>query len=123
MDELMRDFFYKDGGLSYSIIDKKVYKFLNPVRGDVFVEVLLFEKFKEEILDVYNLKFEEIYFAIETENNLYIVLLTPTFIEYYISKGDGFEAKKVVSRFIGYLIGYIKGFEIGLKKGFFNAKI
>jgi len=114
--------FYEEKGVRYSIISKKTFEFLSPKRGDIFLEVWLFKKFKEEILEKYNLNFDENYFSIEKNENLYLIKLTSKYLEYFISKGDDKEAEDVVTEFIGYLIGYIKGFEIGFKKGL-NAKI
>ncbi len=123
MKDLFDKVFYDKESKRYSIIEKKVFEFLSPKRGDVLLEIWLFNKFKEEILDKYNLKFNEIYFAIELKNSLYIVLLTSKYMEYYVSKGDELEAQKVVTEFIGYLTGYLQGFEIGFKEGLENAKI
>jgi len=113
---------YEEDTRKYSIIDKSVFEFLEPKRGDIFLEVWLFKRFKEEILEKYNLNFDENFFSIEKNENLYLIKLTSKYLEYFISKGDDKEAKDVVTEFIGYLIGYIKGFEIGFKKGL-NAKI
>ncbi len=117
MERLFDGTFYEKNNKKYFIVDKKVIEFLEPERGDIFLEAALFNIFKEEILEKYNLVFDEINFAIEHNENLYLVKLTPTYLEYFISKGDVKEAEDVVTEFIGYLIGYIKGFEIGFIKG------
>ena len=106
--------------ITYTYLDKKVFKFLKPKRIDLstYFQEILFEMMndKKEFKLLNEQIDETVYFSIEINNNqLYIIELNKYNFNFYVENGnDNIDnAKLLISTFYGYLIGYIRGFKIG----------
>jgi len=102
---------YEKDNKKYSLIEKQVFEFLEPTRGDILIEAFLFRKFINSLKESdINFELDEtLYISVENEKHLYLIVLDSNYLEYYISNGDE-EEKDEVAECLGFLAGYLKVF-------------